>query len=122
MNYVYTTARKSNSLTIVKNFLALALRQYNCDVKVIWLDGKTSLGQEFKDWAAEKGLIIERSTTYTPAQNGAAERSGKELIQKAQAMEIGSNIPEDLWLETFKTGGYLLNQTPNKTLMWKSPY
>jgi IS30 family transposase len=37
-------------------------------------------------------------------------------------MEIGSNILEDLWPETFKTAGYLLNRMPSKTLDWKSPF
>jgi hypothetical protein len=39
---------------------------------------------------------------------------------KTRAMRIGSNIPEDLWPETSKTAGYLLNRTSNKTLQWKS--
>jgi len=121
MNYVYTIAQKSTTLTIMKNFLAMVLRQYDRDVKIVRLDGETSLGLAFNAWAAEKGLIIERSASYTPAQNGAAERSGKELIQKARAMEISSNIPSDLWPETYKTAGYLQNRTPSKTLEWKSP-
>ena len=35
-------------------------------------------------------------------------------------MRIGSNMPEELWPETFKTASYLLNRTPSRTLGWKS--
>src|SRR4051794_38758823 len=52
----------------------------------IRLDGETSLGTNLDIWASKKGIVIERSAPYTPAQNGAAERSGKELIIKARAM------------------------------------
>ena len=37
-------------------------------------------------------------------------------------MRIGSNIPEDLWPETYKTTGYLINRTPSSILVWKTPY
>ena len=106
----------------MKNFLAMVLRRYDQHIKTIRLDGKTSLGSAFNMWAAEKGIIIEHSALYTLSQNGAAERSGKELIHKARAMEIGSNMPDDLWPETFKMAGYLLNRTLSRALEWKSPF
>lgn len=121
MNYVYTLTQKSSSLVTVRNFVALILRRYSQNVQVIRLDGETSLSTNFNLWTSRKGIVVEKSAPYTPAQNGAAERSGKELIVKTRAMRIGSNIPEDLWPETSKTAGYLLNRTPNKTLQWKSP-
>ena len=98
------------------------MQQYGHDIKIIRLDGERSLRLAFDSWAAEKGLIIERSAPYTPAQNGATECAGKELIRKARAMRIGANIPEDLWPEAFKTTGYLINRMPSSTLTWKSPY
>jgi hypothetical protein len=57
---------------------------------------------------------------YTPVQNGAAKRSDKKLIIKARAMEIRSNISENLWPKTIKTAEYLINSTLNQTLGWKS--
>ena len=93
----------------MKNFLALVLWWYDSHTKTICLDGETSLSYAFNAWAAEKGIITEHLVLYTLTQNRAVEWFRKELIQKAQAMWIGSNMPEDLWPEAFKTAGYLLN-------------
>ena len=122
MNYIFTIAWKSSSLMTMKNFLAMVLRRYDQHVKTIRLDSETSLGSTFNMWAAKKGIIIERSAPYTPSQNGAAECSRKELIHKARAMKISSNMPDDLWPKTFKTAGYLLNRTLSRALEWKSPF
>jgi hypothetical protein len=105
----------------MKNFLALVLRRYDQQIKTVRLDRETSLGNAFNAWTAEKGITIERSAPYMPAQNGAAERSGKELIQKARAMRIGSNMPEELWPETVKMAGYLLNRTPRRRAVVRPP-
>src|SRR6266480_6278611 len=121
MNYIYTLLQKSSSLTVVQDFIAFILHQYSQDVQVIHLDGETLLSSNLNTWASKKGIVIEQSAPYTPAQNGAAERLGKEIVVKARAMRIGSNLPENLWPETVKTVGYLLNHTLSKTLTWKSP-
>lgn len=81
---------------MIQNFVAFARRRYNRHVQVIRMDGETSLGSEFTIWTNRKGIIVEPSALYTLAQNGAAERSGKELIIKARAMEVESNISESL--------------------------
>ena len=122
MNYIYTIAQKSSSLITMKNFLAMVLCRYGQHIKTIRLDSETSLGSIFNMWATKKGIIIKHSALYTPSQNGAAECSGKELIHKARAMEISSNMPDDLWPETFKTASYLLNRMPSRVLEWKSPF
>ena len=98
----------------MKSFSTLVPRRYEKNIKTIQQDGETSRGNGFNAWAAETEIILECSAPYTPTQNEAAERSGKELIQKARAMEIDSNIPEELGPETVKTAGYLHNQTSNR--------
>ena len=69
-----------------------------------------------------KGITFEPSAPRTQSQNGAAERSGGVIMEKARAMRIGANIPEDLWPKAFKTTGYLINRMPSSMLIWKSPY
>ena len=85
MNHVYTQKTKTQDETVqtIKDFVALIQRRYNRKVKILHIDGETALGNDFDDWVKRKGIIIERSTPYTPSQNGSAERSGEVIIKKA---------------------------------------
>ncbi len=71
---------------------------------------------------ARKGIGIELEATYTPAQNGAAERSGGVLTAKARALRIHANLPETLWPESIKAAAYLTNRSPSKSLEWSTPF
>jgi hypothetical protein len=48
---------------------------------------------------AVEGIIIERTAPYTPAQNGAAKRSGRAIVMKARCLHIGARLPSVLWPE-----------------------
>ena len=43
------------------------------------------------------------------------------ILTKARAIQIGAQLPEDLWPEAVKTAGYLTNRLPSRLLEWKSP-
>jgi len=96
INYVYTLLQKSSSLIVVQDFIAFILHQYSQDVQVICLDGETLLSSNLNTWASKKGIIIEWLVPYIPAQNGVAERLEKEIVIKARAIRISSNLPENL--------------------------
>ena len=58
----------------------------------------------------------------TPAQNGHAERAGRTLITVARAIRVYAGLPSNLWSETVRTAGYLLNRLPTRGLGWRTPY
>ena len=112
MNFVYTHNSKAESTAVVKQFHALVKTRYNRTIVFIRLDGERSLGHEFDRFIETNGITAERSAAYTPEQNGAAERSGGVIIVKARAIQIGANLPSNLWPEVVKAAGYLSNRTP----------
>src|SRR5262245_61413693 len=69
-----------------------------------------------------KGITFEPSAPRTQAQNGAAERSGGVIMEKARVMRISANLPHNLWKEIINTATYLYNQMPREAQKWKSPY
>jgi hypothetical protein len=71
---------------------------------------------------AARGITIERTAPCTPAQNGAAERSGRAIVAKARCLRIGARLPSVLWREIVRTAAYLNNHTPKKALGWKTPF
>jgi hypothetical protein len=67
------------------------------------------------------GIVLEFSATYAPQQNSSAERSGGVLVTKARAIQIESQLPEQLWPEAMRAAGYLANHSPTRSLGWASP-
>ena len=47
MNHVYTMATKSLTVRTIQDFVALVHRRFDCTVRIIRVDGETSLGNAF---------------------------------------------------------------------------
>ena len=73
MNEVETMAKKSSLTQIVIKYCNVIERRYGFKVAIIHTDGETSLAGEFDEWAAERGITLERSAPNTQSQNGPAE-------------------------------------------------
>ena len=97
--------------------------QYGIDVKVLCIDGETSLvnNPEFTRFRDNRGIEVRVSTPHTKQQHGAAERSGGVLTLRATKLHLSSRIPKRFWRYIYKTAGYLLNRSPTRSLGWKSP-
>ena len=52
------------------------------------------------------------TTTYTPQQNGKAERLNRTLMEKSRAMLTAANLPESHWGDAVLTANYLRNRSP----------
>jgi hypothetical protein len=121
-NLVFTHPRKSDALGIFQDAFKYVETQYQGKIRYVRLDGETSLQSNFDRFLAEKGIKSERTATYTPAQNGGAERSGRVIVTKARAMRIEASLPANMWPETVKAAGYVANRTPIQRLGWKTPF
>jgi transposase InsO family protein len=122
MDFAYTHSRKSQAVDIVTEFLNLAQNRYERAVRYFRTDGETSLGSRFKELTAARGITTERSAPATPAQNGAAERSGGVIVLRARCLRIAAHLPANLWPEIVQAAVYLNNRTPKRQLSWKTPY
>jgi hypothetical protein len=119
---VLTEPARRGAVRVLQLFLALVLRQYGREVRIIRLDGETAFGDEVTEFLRFKGIKIEKSAPYTQEQNGHAERAGRSIVTKARAIRVDSHLPHDLWPELVKTAAYLMNRTPTKKLGWKTPW
>ena len=111
MDFVYTHIGKGQAVSVVKEFINMAQNRYGRKIRFFRTDGERSLGKEFDNFIASEGITTERSTVDTPAQNGAAERSGGVIVTKARAIRIAASLPANLWPEIVKAAGYLNNYT-----------
>ena len=125
MDFIYTHTKKSQSVEIIKEFVAMIKTRYSRSInsiRYLRTDGETSLGRKFDVLIANLGITTERSAPYTPSQNGAAERSGGVIVTKARCLRIAASLPANMWPEIAKTAGYLNNRTPKRQLQWKTPF
>jgi hypothetical protein len=64
----------------------------------------------------EHGIQRKYSCSYSPQQNGVAERKNKHIVEITCAMLNKKNLPNYFWAEAVATAVYIMNQTPIATI------
>nr|GEZ37096.1 hypothetical protein [Tanacetum cinerariifolium] len=73
------------------------------------------MGDDHSAPVHEKGRIIHETTaSYTPQQNGVAERKNRALKEMVNFMSSYLGLSERFWEEAMLTACYLLNRVPSK--------
>ena len=61
------------------------------------------------------------TNSYTPEQNGVAERMNKTLMERVRSMLSGAGLGQEFWAEAMEKSCYLVNKSPSSTLEDKTP-
>ncbi|GJR84177.1 ribonuclease H-like domain-containing protein [Tanacetum coccineum] len=67
-------------------------------------------------------IIHQTSCSYTPQQNGIAERKHRHLLNVARSLMFEGEILLSMWLECVLTATYLVNRLPSSVLSGASPF
>jgi transposase InsO family protein len=87
-------SHKSETLACFKNFIILVENQLDRNVKALRTDrGHKYLSDEFKQICEEKRIFRQLTITYTPQQNGVAERRNRTLLEMVRSMMVQANLP-----------------------------
>lgn len=90
--YVYFLKRKSAVFSVFKDFLNMAETQTGQQLKMLRSDnGCEYLSHEFDNYLKGRGIIHQTTTSYTPQQNGIAERANRTFMEMARCMVTDSN-------------------------------
>jgi hypothetical protein len=124
MNHVWILPNKSQQalMQAIRDFAAWVRTRWDLKIRIFQLDGEKALGRDWQSWLATEGISEERSSPYTPEQNGGAERSGGVIMERSRCLQIDSNLPEHMWTELTCTAAYILNRTPQQEANWKTPW
>jgi len=87
--------------------------QVNKKIKVLRTDnGLEFCNLKFDEYCKKNGIERHRTCTYTPQQNGVAERMNRTLMEKVRCLLNESGLDERFWAEAASTAAYLVNRSP----------
>ncbi|RVW26239.1 Retrovirus-related Pol polyprotein from transposon TNT 1-94 [Vitis vinifera] len=123
MSWVYFLQSKAETFETFKKFKAFVEKQSGKCIKVLRTDrGGEFLSNDFKVFCEEEGLHRELTTPYSPEQNGVAERKNRTVVEMARSMMKAKNLSNHFWAEGVATAVYLLNISPTKAVLNRTPY
>ncbi|GJY43429.1 retrovirus-related pol polyprotein from transposon TNT 1-94, partial [Tanacetum coccineum] len=76
---------------------------------------------DFDTFCKQEGIKRQFTTTYTPQQNGVAERMNRTLLERARAMLATASLGKSFWAEAVNSACYVINRSPSTTVELKTP-
>nr|GEV27769.1 retrotransposon protein, putative, Ty1-copia subclass [Tanacetum cinerariifolium] len=102
--YVYLLKLKDHAFETFKIFKAKVENQRGKKIQILRSDrGGEYFSTKFSSYCESQGLIHQRTTPYTPQQNGVAEKKNGVLQDIINAMLVSANLPKNLWGEALLT-------------------
>ena len=120
--WIYFLKKKSEVFDGFKEFKALVENQTEKKIKVLRTDNCGEFcSKEFEEFCKKCGIVRQKTTPYTPQQNGVAERMNKTLMERARSMLSGVRLGQEFWAKAVETTCYLVNRSPSSALEDKTP-
>jgi hypothetical protein len=122
MTWVCLMKSKSEVCYLFKIFYKMVCTQYNAQVQVLRSDnGGEYLSYEFQQYLKTHGIVHQTTCSYTPQQNGVAERKNRHLLEVVRASLIEAHMPLSYWGEALTSAAYLINRVPSSTINFQTP-
>ena len=120
--FVYFLKTKDEVPRNLQHFINFVHNQTNLRIKTFRSDnGKDFVNSTAQQILNDAGIKHETSITYTPEQNGRAERANRTLLDKARCMLQESDLEKRFWAEAIATAAYVANRSPKQSLQGRTP-
>jgi len=120
--WVYILKNKSDAFGKFKEWHTLIENQIETKLKVLRTNnGLKFVSEQFNEFCRKGGIKRHRTVTYTPQQNGLAERMNRTLLECVRCMLLGAGLSKSFWGETVSTATYLINRCPSTGIDLKTP-
>ncbi|POS87131.1 hypothetical protein EPUL_000722 [Erysiphe pulchra] len=113
-HHVNCTKTKAEAAAYLNIWLPRAKELFGANTLFFRSDNEGSLGKEAVKILNKLNIKRLMSASETPPQNGAAEVSGKVVVQTTRTLRIAASLPKNLWPWLCDSAAYLLNRTPTK--------
>lgn len=78
--------------------------------------GGECVSNDFAILCVKEGIMHKVVSSYTPQQNGTAERKHRIIMNMARSMLKGKHLPNKLWGDAMSTATYIFNKCLTKNL------
>lgn len=139
--FVYFLETKTKIREIFENFKVMVENQMGCrirefqprssiivenksgnTIKILRTDnGSEYVNRDLENFLKKSGIRFQTTNSYTPQQNGLAERMNRTIVEKARCMIFDANLAKSFWAEAVNTAVYVINRSPTKGLNGKTP-
>ncbi|CAH2104034.1 unnamed protein product [Euphydryas editha] len=117
MCFVYFLKTKDETFKFFKEFKELVENQKSTKIKILRSDnGGEFCSAEMENYLKENGIVHQKSTAYSPEQNGLCERYNRSIVEKARCLLFDAQFDKQLWAEAVNTAVYLKNRSPVASL------
>ncbi|GJV64547.1 putative RNA-directed DNA polymerase [Tanacetum coccineum] len=120
--WVYFLTEKSQAFESFKDFKSKVETETGKVVKALRTDrGGEYLSNEFSEFCRKHGIKRQLTTSFTPQQNGVAERKNRTVINMVVTLLSAKNMPKIFWAEATAWSFYVLNRSTTKALSDVTP-
>ncbi len=120
--WVYLHSDHTNSVGILRRFIADATKGTSCTIKTLRTDQAAEhLSADFKKELLENKINLELSSAYDHWQNGFVERSIRDICTMACCLLEYGGVARDMWGWAVRYAVYIQNRIVHKGTD-KSPY
>src|ERR1700704_5210928 len=104
---------KDEALKLTKMYFERAEAETGECANIFRSDGGGEYGsKEFQNYLESKGIHHEKTNTYTPQENGVAERMNRTLVESARVMLNEANLPKKYWGDAILHTAHVVNRVP----------
>ena len=111
---------KSDVIHVIPQFCKMIIIQFHTQVQVFHSDnGREFVNQSLSNFFLEHGILHQTTCSYTPQQNGVAERKNHHILEVARALSFTMHVPIRFWAEAVMTVVFLIIECLLVSLIFK---
>ena len=102
--WVYVFKAKSEAMDTFNKFKELVENEKGCNIKCLQVDhGGELCSKAFQSYCDMNGIRRQHTTTYTPQQNGVAERRNHTVVEMVRCMLQTKGLRNSYWGDVVAT-------------------
>lgn len=120
--WVYFLKAKDESFQCFVEWKKMVEVEVERKVKKLRTDnGLEFCNKRFDQFCMDEGIVRHRTCSYTPQQNGVAERLNRSILNKVRSMLSERGLEAKFWEEAVSTAFYLMNRNPSSVIEFEIP-
>lgn len=120
--WIYFLAEKAEAFETFKVFKSLVEKEAETVIRGLRTDRRGEFTSDnFNKFCKEQGIKRQLTATYSPQQNGVAERQNRTIMNMVRCLLSEKEMPRSLWLDAGRWTTHILNRSLTKAIKDQVP-